>query len=90
MKRFKIDDMEDLYVGTAAEIKALYRSIYRAACGRPHTWKTNMYPLYEGIPKFNAGRMYGLVIDENLWFHIVGEHTALDIISDCYSLEVVA
>lgn len=90
MKKFKIDDMEMMIVGTANEIKAVYKAIRRAACGKEHSWKTNIFPFYEETPNFVRDRIYGLIIDENNWMSVVSEHTALDIITDCFSLEVVA
>lgn len=55
-----------LYVGTADEIKSLYKALYRNE-------KNKYCPLYSytDFPKFNQYKMYGLDVNEKTGFYTV-------------------
>lgn len=82
MKKFLLKDEENyytLYVGSAQEVKAVYRSMRKA-------WSrnaTNFYNLHIDFPKFNYEKCYGLFInDKGMTFHVISGDTALRIICD--------
>lgn len=78
MKKFEFVNEEEasvFYIGTAPEIKTLYKSLVRAW----KKWQTDLFPLFEDFPQFNPFRLYGLkIVEESEFepvgsFHIVGE-----------------
>lgn len=81
MKQYLLSDEENtytLFVGEAQEVKAVYRSMYKA-------WNrnvTNYYNAFCGFPKFNGEKCYGLLInDTEMHFHVVSSDTALRLIA---------
>jgi hypothetical protein len=64
------------YVGTADEVKALYKSITRAC--RAGNTELKRYHLDDA--KFNPYKMYGLCIDSDNWVTIVAGDTILRMI----------
>ena len=87
MKKYKIDSEYDsgiYYIGTAREIKSLYRSIQRAAYKtndlKNPEYKTDLFPRFLGHPKFNPYKMYGLKIDADNYFTIVNSDVMLAIL----------
>lgn len=68
-----------VYVGNDVEIKQLYKSIDRAYVKR----HTELSRFYEARPVLIPGRVYGLVIDTDLWYYtIVNGETALRMMLD--------
>jgi hypothetical protein len=82
MKKFELRDEDNtytLYIGSAQEIKALYRAMRKA-------WDRHVsrlcYPFYD-FPKFNYDRHYGLFIEDGpMNFQVVSNDTALSMIAD--------
>jgi hypothetical protein len=76
MKKFHyVDENENfcLYVGTAEDIKGLYRSLYKKSC--------DFYPTFLTFPKFNYERFYGLLLDlDAMTYEICSSDTALRLI----------
>lgn len=82
MKQYLLSDEENyytLYVGSAQEVKAMYRSMYKA-------WikgTSNFSNAFCDFPKFNYSRCYGLFInDTEMTFHVISSDTALRMIAD--------
>lgn len=82
MRQFLLSDEKNtytLYVGGAQEVKALYRSMYKA-------WikgTSGISNMYCDFPKFNYEKCYGLLIhDVEKRFHVVSSDTALRMIFD--------
>lgn len=73
-----IEDDFILFVGTAAEIKALYRAFDRQ-------W--NFIPDFCGFPKFNEFRMYGITVypkpnGNDFGFSVIGESVVCRLLYD--------
>lgn len=79
-------------IGTADEIKPIYRSMVKA-CERG---VFNPRPYYLDFPKFNSAKFYGIEIswngiepydtgtNDDATFTIIGEHTIVDLLLDYY------
>ena len=87
MKKYKIDNEHDngiYYIGTADEIKSLYRSIQRAAYKtndlKNPEYKTDLFPRFSGYPKVKPDKVYGLKIDADNYFTIVNSDVMLAIL----------
>lgn len=70
---------EVFYVGSTADIKAVYKSIVR---NRSRHWSdgecTNIAPLFMDSPVFSKKRaIYGLCIDRDNWITVVNSDTLL-------------
>ena len=81
MKQYLLSDEENyytLYVGSAQEVKAMYRSMYKA-------WikgTSSLSNAFCDFPKFNYSRCYGLFInDAEMTFHVISSDTALRMIT---------
>ena len=73
-------------VGTAQEIKAIYRSMYKAY----NKGVSNIEPTFLQFPKFNMCKRYGIIIEHqgrepydtginnNMCFSILGERAIID------------
>ena len=66
------DQKSNIYVGTAREIKSLYKALE----------KHGVYGFYCEDPLFIYDRMYGLYI-EDCYSHVMNAHTTLSILNDC-------
>ena len=79
MKKYSIpNEGMTLITGTAAEVKATYRSMEKAYV-RSRTW---LYPLYTDSPKFNPDRSYGICINADNTFNVVSASVALNLIEE--------
>lgn len=66
-----------VYVGSAMEVEALYKSIRRAT----EKFHTSLVPMFVERPKFAYERMYGLVIrDEDNMYYVINGDTVLSYI----------
>lgn len=78
MKRFDIDD-SILYVGSAEEIRPIYKALRRAA----GQGKSDLLPVFFDHARFRAGRTYGIVIEDGVTckvFSVVSAETALRLV----------
>lgn len=71
-----------MYVGSPADIKSAYGSIYRA-------WqkgsKTDLMPVFAEKPRFNMERScYGIIIDCNDNVKIINSDSVADILVNCF------
>lgn len=66
-----------LYVGTADEIKSLYKALYK---------KSKYYPYYsynkDNFPKFNSYKIYGLDINNKREYSIVSQELTIEYLID--------
>lgn len=75
MKRYygyDIDGGFTLIVGTDREIRSLYCNLER----------NGYMPTFSNFPKFRSGGMYGLILEESGWYHVVSADTALSLLAD--------
>lgn len=75
MKRYygyDIDGGFTLIVGTDRQIRSLYRALE----------KHGFMPTFSGAPRFRNGGMYGLILEESGWYHVVSADTALSLLAD--------
>lgn len=84
--RFKIDMRYTYIIGSAAEIKAVYRSMVKAF----NKNVSNIMPTFSQFPKFHNNKFYGIIIEhqgrepydtginDNKSFQVLGEHTIID------------
>ncbi len=77
MKKYNLDDGM-LIIGTAAEVKAVYRSMEKAYV-RSRTW---LYPLFVDSPKFNPDRSYGICVNADNTFNVVSASVALNLVAE--------
>lgn len=72
MKKYiNISDNSIIYMGRMIDIKAMYKSIVRAY----HKYATDLIPLFSET-RFSETRMtYGIVIDEDFFFHPISSDT---------------
>lgn len=81
MKKYIVEGMDVMFVGTVEEIKPIYKAIKRASY-KVRNW-TRLTPKYDADPKYNQHRLYGLYIESKTgWVSIVSEHVALSLIVD--------
>ena len=73
MKRFTFDEYGDLYIGSAREIRSLYRNL---------AMKTNAFPRFVGMPILYKDRMYGLHIEESGEYKVLNASTCLKVLVD--------
>jgi hypothetical protein len=67
MKRyFDAETGNEVFVGTAEEIRALYGSMKRAM----KVQHTNYMPLYSDMPKFNSDKQYELTVDAHGFYTV--------------------
>lgn len=74
MKKFTVEDYGELYIGTAREIRSLYKKLSE---------KTTMYPVFVDAPILKDDRMYGIHVDEEGQYTVVNASTCLAILCDC-------
>lgn len=75
MRRYYMHDVDDAYtlvVGTDREIRSLYTRLERHG----------FYPTFTNFPKFRYGGMYGLILESDHWFHVVGADTVVRLLMD--------
>ena len=86
MKRIQItepntEERETFYIGNTDEIRAMYKSMSRAAY---KGGRTDLYPRFDDPPKFAEWRRcYGLCIDQDGYFTIVNSDLILSLLLDC-------
>lgn len=74
-KYYGYDDIDGgftLIVSTDRQIRSLYRALE----------KHGYMPTFSGTPKFRSGGMYGLILEESGWYHVVSADTALSLLAD--------
>ena len=89
MKKYLVDNREEMYVGDVGEISALYKSIRRAA----EKGKTEISPMFCEFPRFNPDRLYGLSISNGEfslypWMCIISSDSVLRLIVNGSAKEV--
>ena len=90
MKRIKIiepntEERETFYIGNTDEIRAMYKSMSRAAY---KGGRTDLYPRFADPPKFSDWRRcYGLCIDEEGYFTIVNSDLLLSLLLECNKIK---
>lgn len=68
MRKYLDPENSIIYMGRTVDIRAMYRSIVRAY----HKYHTNLTPLFSEMPRFSEVKMaYGIVIDEEGFFHVI-------------------
>lgn len=68
MKKFVFDDYSELFVGSAREIRSLYKNLER---------KTNAIPTFVDDPILREDRMYGIHVQEDEHYTVVNASTCL-------------
>ena len=58
------EEVVDVYIGEANEIKSMYGSMNRNIT-------SELMPYFQGYPKFNPDRVYGIMIHPNNFYHII-------------------
>lgn len=89
MKKYLVDNREEMYVGEASEISALYKSIRRAG----DKGRTEILPMFCEFPRFNPNRLYGLSISKGdfsmyPWMCIISSDSVLRLIVNGSAKEV--
>ena len=76
MKRIVGVENDIIYVGTAREIRSLYKNLVKRKIA---------YPIFTDFPVFNPYKMYGLEIGENGDMMVINSDTILTLLLD-YSI----
>jgi hypothetical protein len=79
IKNFRFNGYGDLYVGSAREIRSLYKNLGQ---------KTNMFPRFVDEPTLREDQMYGIHVQEDGQYVILNASSCLKVIIDGDNEEV--